>query len=213
MTIVNVALTADRIGIVTDSAVVLDGQMIGITSKVVALPASHAVVSAAGSHHLIRAVTDHVCDMLPPASDAATIAAVAREVLRKNAPCYRTLTTLLVAGLFRDEVAAVLLQPPNFDDFRLREGVHLMPATYEFAAAARAPSDLPPVDSLPVERPPAVPWRRSWDDTLAQAIRCVDLQREQRKVATGGALVLTVISRDGIEMRQIGTLDFLEEMP
>lgn len=219
MTIVNALVTPDRVGIISDSSVTLEGRCIGETSKTIALPAARALVAGAGSQWVLSLMMSHLLEPLPSGADAGTVARVASGALRKALPhmAGASRTLAIVGGFFDGKLAAVLLRAPNFDPESLRFGV--LPIPDPNAAPADTPAAEPavkpaaaPAESAPLAAPvPRFPWRHSWADTLTIALRFVDWQREARQVPTGGPLELVTIAHDGgIELRRLAVLDYLE---
>jgi hypothetical protein len=221
MTILDVLTTPDRVGIITDSAVVLEGRCIGWASKVLALPSARALVGGGGGHFLLGVMQSRLLDALPVGADAGTVAEIASECLRTSAPHFEnsSATTVIVAGIFGDELGAVMLRGPLFAPEPLRHGILLGPGLSAHEVAPRPVStpikpEPAAVAPEPAAPPPRLPWRHSWEVTLELGLRFVDRQREERRVATGGPLKLATIAHDGgIELRQLAVLPFLEAAP
>ncbi len=202
MTVVNLALAADRALIVCDSLVSgADAPL--YMSKAQVYPHLRLCVAVAGHHSIavhmalwLSGGTGIGRDVDGIAGDAPGYLRQAWEAERLTSP-----TTVHLVGITAaDELAAYALDSgAGFEPRRLPPGVWINPRFAPDPAATpqeTAPEPRPAEPAVMPDPPPVAPWK--WQEAAAAAVEAVKRQHLEQRVPVGGILTTTLITPHSI---------------
>jgi hypothetical protein len=212
MTAINLAVSADRVLVVTDEAVSVDDADFGsVATKALALPALRCVVAVAGHLDALVAMAGTLLRGMPVGTDVCDLAETLPAMLRRawDARGWSAPTRVFLAGVSGDGVAVYELEAPEFNALRMPPGCYMVPPLRADTEARKASGEGrqrgEPFEASAAKLPP-VPWhvRATW----ATAIM-LEQHREQVAII-GGRRQMTLLTPDMVTQTWLDPLPAIE---